>query len=358
MARMTALLQRGGHYALPHRFCQEQLTELERCTEAMRQFLGAHAEDTLVATSSGAEAINQLVRGVVAIGRATGKNEIITSDAEEAPITLICQRMAQGGDVKVRTVPLRNGAVDLQQFQEAISPRTLLASLSWANGLTGVLQPVDALSQLCEERGILLHLDASHVAGMMDLQLQQRRIDAVTLEGSLVHAPAGTGLLYLRRPMRLAPLIEGSQEQLGMRGGPMPLYLIGALAEACTEALEQREAASLEAGRLRHRLESQVQRVCFGGAERVPHITALAFPGVNSDALLYLLGQRGLYGSMGGGQLRQMAQLLRSCGIAPELSWCGISLGLSRLTQEREVDQAIGLIQETVRQLEKMGARL
>jgi cysteine desulfurase len=360
VARLQALLQRWGNPYLMHSFCQEQLGELERCQQILHTFLGAHPEDTIVTTSSGAEAINQLVRGVAQIGRMTGKNEVLITECEEAPITLICQRLAQSGELKVKLVPLQDGQIDMKAFAESITPRTLLASLSWASGLTGVIQPIDALCTLCEERGVFLHLDASHVAASMELELQRRKIDAITLEGSLLHAPAGTGLLYLRRPIRLAPLIEGSQEQSGLRGGPLPLYLVGALAEACVEAQEQREAMLLETSRLRYRLETELHQATplFSHQNRLPHITALHFPQINSDALLYMLGQKGIFGSMGGHNHRQLSQLLQSCGIAAADSWCAISLGLSRLTQERDIDHAIKCLNEVVDQLKRLGSHL
>jgi cysteine desulfurase len=352
------LAENWGLPTAPHRMGEELLAPMERAYRAIYSLLGASEHDGFIFTSSGTEAINHVVWATYFDRvRESGRNHFLTAATDAAPIVLALERLEQLG-CEMALIPVDSqGQVTAEALAEALTPRTVLFSLSWANALTGTLQPVVALAEVCRERGVLFHLDASAVLGRISFNLDEIAPDLISFNGDHLHAPKGTGGLWIRSGLRLSPLMLGGMEQDGQRGGPFSVALLVALGVAAQEAVSGGDRLSTETARLRDRLERQVlQRVAgavalFGEAPRLPTTTALAFPGANADALLYLLNRRGLLASFGGGTYQQLALQLEAAGVARPLADCAISLSLSRETMQEEVDRAANLIAEAVEEL-------
>lgn len=366
LGRMLSLLtdQWGSPLSL-HRMGQRLHAATEEGYRGLYTLLGASEEATVILTSSGAEAVNQVVQGTfLDVTRQTGKNQFVTSQIDEAPAIMAMGRLEQLGCVSKLAEVSQSGQVTSSTIADALSPRTALVSLSWANGLTGVVQPVAEIAELCRQRGVRLHLDATHVLGKLSFDLTEINPDFVTFNGEAIHGPKGSGALYIRPGLRISPLIAGGLAQSGLRGGDLNVANLVGLGVACREALDARDLLCTEVARLRHRLEQGIVTGCpgaqvlFRNQERVPHIGAVTFPGVVNEAFLFALNRQGICCSMGGGLFQQISLVLAATGMAQELAQTAISFGLSRATTENEVDRAIALIGTTYVKMRKLSQHL
>lgn len=349
-----------GAPSAPHQMGQELFPAIEESLKSIYVLLGANEEDDFVFTSCGAEAVNQVILSTYyEVTRPTGKNQFITSHIDEAPAMMAIGRLQQLGCVGKMVDPNQGGMITVQAIADAITPRTALVSLSWANGLTGVINPVAEIAALCQERGILLHLDATHILGKHFYELNDIGAHFITFNGDQLHAPKGTGGLYVKAGTKYASLILGGLEQAGKRAGTLNVPSLVALGCAANESLENRDLMCTEVARLRNKLEQGILDVFpdaipfYCNQERLPHCTVMAFPGIANEALLYALNRKNIFASIGGGSFQQIALLLIASGVSEQIANTAISFSLSRSTSEDEIDRAAIMIGEAARYLHK-----
>ena len=143
-------------------------------------------------------------------------------------------RLEQLGCVGKMIPATAAGYVNVEDLADSITPRTALVSLSWANGLTGVIQPLAGIAALCKQRGILLHVDATHILGKLLYDLEEVGADFISFNGDQIHAPKGTGGLYIKQGIKCSPLIAGGSEQGGPSWSPYQ-YAWTCLLGLCSE---------------------------------------------------------------------------------------------------------------------------
>jgi cysteine desulfurase len=354
-----------GIPSTPHQKGQEVFPALRESYQTLYRVLGASEEDTIIFTSSGTEGINQVIQSVYQhVTLKTGKNQFLAAQTDEAAAILATSHLEHMSCVAKLIEVNHQGIVTVDKLIEKISPRTALVSLSWANGLTGVVQPLQDIIQLCKQRGILLHLDASHVIGKLFYDLQEIQADFVTFNGEQLHAPKGTGGLYIRKGVKCSPLLIGSSDQAGLRGGSLNVSGLVGLATAAQEAIESRDYLCTEIARLRDHLETELQRQLpqikplFQDQERLPHCTTIAFPGISNEALLFALNRKGICASIGGGNFQQLALILTASHVPIQLAYSALSFSLSRYTTEAEIERALPLIIDSVKNLNKIAGHL
>lgn len=346
----------------PHQKGQELFSIMEESYKAIYELLGAKEEDRFVFTSSGPEAVNHAIFSTyLEVTRATGKNQFVTSAIDDAPSMMSISRLETLGCVGKMVEVNSQGYVSEKTLIEALSPKTALVSLSCACGLTGVIQPISEISQACRERGITLHLDATHALGKLFADFDA---DFISFNGDHLHAPKGTGGLYVRKGVKHSPFIVGGLDQAGMRAGHLNVAALAALGVAAQELLDCRDLICTETARLRDKLEKKIKEgfpaaiIFFKESNRLPHITAIGFPGIVNEALLFLLNQSGLYACIGGGVSQKLSLILQASGIPERLAQTGISFCLSRETSEDDVDKAADIILECVKKLAKNSSHL
>ncbi len=255
------LSENWGVPSQPHQVGQRVMLAVEEAYRSIYALLGASERDTVIMTSSGTEAVNHVIQSVYYdVTRSTGKNHYVTAAIDEAPSILAVGRLEQMGCVGKMAAVSTGGYVTAQAIADAITPRTALVSLSWANGLTGVINPVSEIAALCQERGILLHLDATHVLGKLYYNLEEVGASFITFNGDNLHAPKGTGGLWIKEGVRLSPMLLGGAQQGGYRAGDLNVPGLVSLGVACREALESRDLVCTEIARLRSRLETGIKK--------------------------------------------------------------------------------------------------
>jgi cysteine desulfurase len=333
--------------------------KLEDAYQLIYDFLGSSYEDTFLFSSSGAEAIFHVLFGIYyEIIRTTGKTHLVTIKTEDAPILLTLQKLKDLGCV-VHTVDVNeNGLVDLDHLKKLINPKVALVSLSWANGLTGVVQPINEIADICEESNILLHVDASHVLGKLYLPLNDILIHYLTFSGELIHAPKSSGGLVMKKGYELSPLISG-ESQGKYQKASLDVAALMAFSAACKQSLLSIDTMTLEIAALRAEFEKNIKdkvekvTIFYENYPRLPNISCMAFEKVHSEALLYYLNQQNVYATFGGNRAQHLSNLIKG-----DKGMSAISFALSRYTTKEMIVKASNIIIDVVKFLQSISADL
>lgn len=311
---------------------------------------GASDDDRFVFTSSGAEAINQVLWSVfLKVSRETGKCHFITSALEDAATLQMMKRLEElGCFVKIAPVNHR-GEIDIEALKSLINPRTALLSLSMAQGMTGVIQPVEEIVAYAQEKGVLVHLDATHAMGKY--YLPQLQASYLTFSGDRIHSVIGSGGLFAKKQAPLVPLILGGNP---LRGGASDIPSLTALCTAALESYQCLDAMSLEIARLRNDFEEAIQNAIpgaiplFSDSLRLPNTSVIAFPNVHQEALYSLLLSKKIKTTLGGNYSQHLSSLLTASGISPSIAECAIHFSLSRMTKKEALLSAVEQIRTSV----------
>ena len=354
-----------GVPSVPHGMGQELLAGMEAAYKAIYKFLGAQDEDHFVFTSCGAEAVNHVIFSTFKdISAITGKNHFVTSRIDESPSVMAIGQLDSLGAVSSMAQVNDGGFVTKDAIADAITPRTALVSLSWANALTGVIQPVEDIAAFCKERGILLHLDASHTLGKTHLDAKTAGADFITFDGQGIHAPLGTGGLWAEKDQDPSPLIAGGSMQSPLRGGHPNIPGLIAMGHCAQAAMENVDFINTETARLRNKLEEGIigkvrgAYPCFANSARLPNCTSIVFPGIGNDALLYSLNKKGILASFGGNPSQTIANVLSASGMDPLHAQCAVSFSLSHENSEDEIDEALETIIATATNLQNLSEKV
>ena len=314
----------------------------------------------LVFTSSGAEAVNHVVMSTyIDVTRKTGKNHFLTTNLSEAPSILSMTRLQEMGCLFDMVRVDESSQLTKKAVIESLTPRTALLSVSIGCGITGVFQRLEGLYELCQERGVLLHVDVTHLLDKVQLQVDA---DFITFNGEQIGGPKATGALWIKEDLELSPLILGGNEQDGMRGGSLNVPALVGLGEAARLAFENRDHFGMEAASLRAFFEKQVlallpnTEIVLQDAVRLPHVSCMIFPGVKSDALAYSLAKEDLFASIGGGNFQQIHYLLKALNL--NHSHSGISFSFSPEMGQDKLLKAAKLLFETVAKLKRYSEKI
>ena len=342
-----------AHVATPKElYDKSYLSAYEANKRAIREAVGDESEREVYFCASSAEAINSVLFSYYfQRARQTGLTHLMTPRTESAPVLLTLERLEEWG-CSGKLLPLNaQGQLTKESLLKATNPRTGLLSLSWAQPLTGVIQPLAELAEVCHEKQIALHVDGSFVLGKLYFNLSDLPIDYFTFDGSSVNAPQGTAALLVRKEVEHVPLIVGGERT--------PLVPFTALAQAVLETSRSCDQMCLEIARLRDKLERGIKSVItesiifFENVERLPSCSSMAFPGVHAEALLFLLQRHGVYASIGGGVQQRLSDVLLASGIQLHLAEAAISFSLSRETTEEQIDATIEIIAACVHHLKR-----
>jgi cysteine desulfurase len=345
---MTPYLQDhwGASFA-PHRMGQELIAALDTRYQMIYDLIGAKESDRFVFTSSGAEALNQVFWSVfIELARKEGKTHIIISSIEDAP-TMQCAKRLEELGCTIKIAPVNEqGQIDMEKLTQLINPRTALISVTMAHGLTGVIQPIEEITQIAKDKKVLLHLDATYAVGKYPLQFDA---DYLTFSGDRIHSVKGSGGLFAKEGIPLIPFILGGSEQEGLRGGSFDIPSFMALSAAAQQSVLYLDMMALEVVRLRDLFENEIQgKVLFKDSYRLPNTTLIAFENVHQEALLYFLNRKGIYANIGGPYAAHLSRIDETA----------ISFTLSRMTTEEEVLRAAKIINGAVRELQAISEAL
>jgi len=353
----------GNPSSLSHAYGREAEEAVERARAQLAAIIGAEPRE-IVFTSGATEANNLAVKGALRFHRQFGKDHVVTLVTEHKCVLESCRAMEAEG-FRATYLPVEpSGLVDLGRLAAAIKEETAIVSVMAAHNEIGVIQPLAAIGALCRERGALFHSDAAQAVGKIPVDVEEMKIDLLSISGHKIYGPKGIGALYLRRRprARITPLIDGGGQERGMRSGTLPTPLCVGLGEAAALAQAEtvKEAQTLLA--LRRRFLDGIRRLLphtqlNGDAEkRLPGNLNLSFPGIPAPELMAACPGLALStGSACTAAEIEPSFVLRALGLSDELAASSLRIGLGRFSTEDEVDYAVETIAAVVKRLGSAG---
>ena len=364
-AMLPYFTERFGHPASRnHPFGWEAEAAVDRAREQLAALIGARDPKELVFTSGGTESINLAIKGVVEMYREKG-NHIVTTVIEQRAGLDVCRRLERQG-VSVTYVPVQaDGLVDVEEIRKAITDKTILISVMFANNEVGTIQDIAAIGKLAKEKGIIFHTDATQAAGKIPISVDGMSIDLLSFTAHLMYGPKGVGALYVRRKnprVRIAPLLDGGGHERGMRSGTLPVPLIVGFGKAAEIARQEMEQESVRLRALRDRLQdkilSSVDEAFLNGhpERRLPHNLNISFAYVEGESVLMGLNKESALssGSACTSATLEPSYVISALGASAELAHSSIRFSLHRFTTAEEVDYVAAKTIEVVKRLRDM----
>jgi cysteine desulfurase len=357
--------EKFGHPASRnHPFGWEAEGGVDKAREQIAKLIGARDPKEVVFTSGGTEAINLALKGVAEMYREKG-NHIVTTTIEQRATLDVCKRLERQG-FEVTYVPVgREGLVDVEAVRAALTDKTILISIMFANNEIGTIQPVAELGKLAKEKGIIFHTDATQAVGKIPVDVEAMGIDLLSMTAHMLYGPKGVGALYVRRKsprVRLAPMVDGGGHERGMRSGTVPVPLVvgfGKAAEISREVMgeESKRLAALR-DRLQEQIVSKVDEAYVNGhpERRLPHNLNISFAYVEGESVLMGLNREAALasGSACTSATLEPSYVISALGVDSELAHSSIRFGLHRFSTEEEVDFVAQKTVEVIHRLREM----
>ncbi len=340
----------GNASSKGHAFGWAAAEAVKLARESVAALMGAEPAE-IYFTGGSTESLNMGIKGVAAAYRSKG-NHIITVKTEHKGVLNACKTLEKSGaEITLLDVDSR-GLIDLDQLQSAITDRTILVSVMWANNETGVIQPVEQISKLVRSKGILFMTDATQAYGKIPVDI--RLVDILTCTAHKFYGPKGVGAIYVRKRnprVRLVPLIDGGSQEEGLRAGTTNVPGVVGFGAAARIALDEGALEAEKLAGLRDLFEQTVQaglpfvKINGAGAPRLPHVSSLAFPGITSAKLVTELRDLAMStGSACSTGTGKPSHVLKAMGLSDEDAYATLRISLGRFTTREEVEYAASQI--------------
>ena len=339
----------------------------EAVAEARQQVAGliGASQREIVFTSGATESDNAAIKGVAEASEGRG-NHIVTCATEHKAILDSCKRLEKKG-YRVSYLPVRpDGLLRPEALQRALTDKTVLISIMYANNEIGTLQPISEIGRIAREHKIPFHVDAAQAAGKIPVDVETDNIDLLSFTAHKMYGPKGIGALYVRRRgsrLRLSAQIDGGGHERGLRSGTLNVPGIVGFGKACALCGEEMAGEAPRLAGLRDRLLNTVMQALDGVSvnagldHRLPNNLNLSFAGVDGESLLLGLDDVAVSsGSACTTDTPQPSHVLRALGIKPDLAHASIRFGLGRFNTIEEVDYAAAKVVDVVTRLRKLAA--
>ena len=352
----------GNAASRNHSFGWEAEKAVDTAREQIAAVIGADPRE-IVFTSGATESDNMALKGVAEMYKSKGKH-VVTSAIEHKAIIDSAKRLETWGFDVTYIEPPTDGITTAGMVRERLRDDTILVSIMAANNEVGVLNEVKEIGQLCRERGVLFHTDATQGYGKVPMNVDDMCIDLLSMSAHKIYGPKGIGALYVRRRkprVRLAALIDGGGHERGMRSGTLNVTGIVGFGKAAALCAEEMEAETLRLVNLREKFKSiifeSLDEVYVNGHEtkRLPGNLNVSFPYVEGESLI--MGLKDVAVSSGSACTSaslEPSYVLKAMGRGDELAHSSIRFGLGRFTTEEEIEYVAEKTTEIVKRLREM----
>ncbi|RUO26449.1 IscS subfamily cysteine desulfurase [Aliidiomarina minuta] len=366
--KMMQFLTMDGIFGNPasrsHRYGWQAEEAVDEARAQVAELLNADPRE-IVFTSGATESDNLALKGVAEFYQEQGKH-IITVQTEHKAVLDSCADLERRGFAVTYLSVDEEGLLSLQELRDAIRPDTILVSVMHVNNETGVIQDIPAISNLCREKNVLLHVDAAQSVAKIDVDVEQLGVDLLSLSGHKIYGPKGVGALYVRRKprVRLHAQMHGGGHERGMRSGTMATHQIAGLGEAARIAHAELKQESKILLQLRESLWqglSGIEGVFVNGSEqqRAPGILNVGFKEVDGESLLLALNNLAVStGSACNSASMEPSYVLRAMGLSDQQAHASVRFSLGRFTTEEDVKAAIEHVRNAIGPLRAMSKAL
>lgn len=359
------LTQKYGNPSSLHKFGTETHPAISEAIDKLYAGINARDEDDVIVTSCSTESNNWVLKGVYfdeILGK--GKNHIITTEVEHPAVRSTCAFLESLG-VEVTYLPVNEDIrVTADQVREAITDKTALVSVMWANNETGVIFPIEEIGEVCKEKGVLFHTDAVQAIGKIPVDVIKANVDFLSFSAHKFHGPKGVGGLYIRKGVKLTPLFHGGEHMGGRRSGTLNVPYIVGMGEAMALAQKGLIYEDTEVRRLRDKLEDAILQneeiLVVGKKElKVPNTILTSVRGIEGEAMLWDLNKAGIAASTGSACASEDLEanpVMAAIGADKELAHTAIRFSLSRFNTEAEIDYVIEVFNKSIKRLREISS--
>ena len=315
----------------------------------------------IVWTSGATESDNLAIKGAAHFYQKKGKH-VITVKTEHKAVLDACRQLEREGFDVTYLEPMGNGLLDIQELKSEIREDTILISVMHVNNEIGVIQDIEAIGNICREKGIIFHVDAAQSAGKIPIDLQKLNVDLMSFSAHKIYGPKGIGALYVcRKPrVRLEAQIHGGGHERGLRSGTLPTHQIVGMGEAFRIAMLEMDKDFQHISSLKHRLWDalkDMEEVYLNGDEneRYPGIMNISFNFVEGESLIMATKDIALSsGSACTSASLEPSFVLRAIGRSDELAHSSLRMSIGRFTTEREIDHTVEVVKVAVKKLREL----
>ena len=352
----------GNAASRNHQFGWEAEQAVDKAREQISKLIGCTPKE-IIFTSGATESNNLAIKGIAEMYREKG-NHVITQVTEHKAVLDTCKKLErQGFDVTYLPVQ-EDGLISLDALKAAMTEKTILVTIMYANNEIGVVQPIREIGKLCHERGIIFHTDAVQAVGKIPVNVQEDNIDVLSLTAHKIYGPKGVGALYVRRRnprVQITEQINGGGHERGMRSGTLNVPGIVGLGKACEIAGEEMaaETARLKDLRdyLKHKFENALDYVHVNGNmdHHLPGNLNMSFVHVEGESLLMGINDIAVSsGSACTSATLEPSYVLKALGLGDDVAHSSIRFGLGRFNNKAEVDYVSDKVIDVVQHLREM----
>ena len=312
-------------------------------------------------TSCGTEADNWAIKGAAMKMRQKGRTHIVTSKIEHHAVLNVCESLEKEGFTVTYVGVDEDGVVDMDELRRAVTDKTALVAIMYANNEVGTIEPIEQIGNIAHASGALMFTDAVQAVGNVPIDLSKLPVDMLSLSGHKIHAPKGVGMLYIKKGVNIANLIDGGGQERRKRGGTENLPYIVGLAKAVEMANEKIKDLSIVA-KMRDKLIEEITKIPFSKlnghrTNRLPGNVNIGFEFIEGESLLLLLDMAGICASTGSAcssASLEASHVLLAMGVPHEKAHGSLRLSISHETTEEDVDYIISVLPGIVERLRNM----
>ena len=354
-AMTRCMAENYGNPSSLYSFGQTAREALDDARQRIADCLGCTARE-ITFTSGGSEADNQAIFSAAKLGGKKGKKHIISTAFEHHAVLHTLDKLRKEGFEITLLDVHENGIVTAQQVKDAIREDTCLVTVMFANNEIGTIQPIQEIGQVCREKGVLFHTDAVQAMGHVKVNVAEQNIDMLSLSAHKFHGPKGIGVLYAKRGILLDNLISGGAQERGKRAGTENLPAIVGMTVALEQAVANIDAYTSRLIPLRDKLIAGLEKIPYSELNgdrqnRLPGTVNFCFEGIEGEALLLLLDDKGVCASSGSactsGSL-DPSHVLLAIGRPHEVAHGSLRLSLGDDVTEEEIDYLIQAVTDVV----------
>ncbi|MFQ6025398.1 MAG: cysteine desulfurase family protein [Nitrosopumilaceae archaeon] len=344
-----------GNPSSIHRYGRIASKAVQNAKKKIADLINADASEILI-TSGGTESNNTALLGIA--HKSDGKH-IITSSIEHEAILEPCKRLEKEG-FQVTYLPVdREGLVRLEDIRNAISSDTCLISIMYANNEVGTIQPIKEIADIANKKEIIFHTDAVQAAGKIPIDVNDCKVDLLSISSHKINGPKGVGALYIKKGTVIDPFILGGGQENGLRSGTENVASIVGFGKACELAKHNMKKNQEHLRMLRDRLVSrllEIPHVTLNGhpAKRIPNNANFTFLGTSGEDLIIKLDENGVAASTGSAcsvKMQKASHVLKAMGLSHEQISGSLRLTVGLSNNEKEIDDTVKILKKIVKEL-------
>ena len=357
--------EKFGNTMSLHYFGQQAKQALEESREKVAALIKAKPAE-IIFTASATESNNLALKGVALANRQKGRHLVISS-IEHPCIAASAEWLEKQGFEITRLPVDRYGLINPEEVRKAIKKGTVLVSVIHASNEIGTIQPIGRIGAICRQKGVYFHTDAVQSFGKIPIDVNKMKIDLLTASSHKMYGPKGAAALFVRKGVKIEPLLHGGGQESGLRSSTINIPAIVGFAEACRIAKKEMKENAARQGRLRDKLIKGVLKSVAGSylnghqKNRLPNNANLRFDGVEGESIIIQLDLRGIAASTGSACSSAKLEpnhVLLAIGLKHEQAHGSLRLTLGKWTKESEINYFLKVLPPVIKNLRKISGKL